>query len=208
MLVGFLIPLTLGWLPTTPVPPSPGVAVRARPLVANTATTSSIPPPAVNSKNGVDPRPNLSPNELVPDTEWAASITPGTIGKLSNVNQLQAALDTAAASSGFVVLKFEREDCVACATTRELYADAAVDGREGGLFFSVDCFKSGKLFARDHCKVKVVPSVMLFADGQLHTSMRLSGKDWKAFDQLLRALSPSYKPPNFVGRAWRSLRRG
>ena len=108
-------------------------------------------------KYGGDPRAKYEKEwgPINPDAKWAASNTKrGAVGLLGSVEQLQAAIS--AAGDGLVVMKFEREGCVACEETRQDYLDAAAEFSEKGLFYIVD-FNKSKPFCRE-TGIKFVPA--------------------------------------------------
>jgi len=137
--------------------------------------------PEAPGKYGGDPRVGL---EVTADAEWMASVAPGTIGELSSVEQLQAAVDTAAQSSALVVLKFKRADCAACASTNEQYLAAAEElGATGNFFFTVD-YDEARAFCKT-VKVKFVPSGQIYADGELRAALGMGPKKWDDFRETL-----------------------
>jgi hypothetical protein len=170
-------------------------------LQLSDATPSAQPSPsspAPSQLYGRDPRDGLTSDEIAPtanDDEWALSIRPGHVCELSSVGQLQAVMDTSSSTGAdLVVVRCVAEHCVACAQTRQLYADAAAEFGSSAIFCISDC--SG--VAMPLCKmagVKAVPSVLIFHTGELAASMRLSRKDWPAFyAQLLATSQPAAVP--------------
>jgi len=126
---------------------------------------------------------------------------------MTTIGQLQAAIDAVRGQGAeLVVLKFTREGCAACRTTETLYENAARKFGSSGLFFTCDCLEA-RTFARAS-GVRVVPSVFIFAAGELHTAMRLSRGDWPAFHRRLCELSGrSFVGSALLTRAWRALRK-
>ena len=131
------------------------------------------------AKYGHDPRDKLEPDAYAADAAFAAAITPGSVGTLTNAGQLQAAID-AAGSKALVIYKFKRNDCVACAATVEDFAAAAKEYGDQGLFFEVP-FEQSKPFCKQ-CETKFVPAVHVYSNGQLQMSQGL-GKavPWETF---------------------------
>ena len=198
--------LAVRWLPS-PVHPPCGLHDRALCRASAPQRSPTLSANAVTaSRYGIDPRSGCEPGSIEPNDSWAAeSISAGEVGVIDNVNKLQAAIDSAAASEArFVVVKFERHDCIACGQTRQLYVDAAKEFGPTGLFLSVDCMVA-KPFAKDLAQVQVIPSALVFVDGELQTSMRLARRDWRTFYGLICGLSPARGPRRLFKRAWRRL---
>tara|TARA_B100000683_G_C12070243_1_gene382475 strand:- start:52 stop:393 length:342 start_codon:yes stop_codon:yes gene_type:complete len=93
--------------------------------------------PEEKAKYGHDPRDGMSSDMLAADEDWTPGSS-GEIGALTNVNQLQAALDAAEANNQLVSLKFVRKGCKACASTVEKYAETAQEFADAGQFYEVD----------------------------------------------------------------------
>ena len=158
---------------------------RAHPLANAAAARVASPNLVEASKYGMDPREGLSSEEISVDSDWAASISPGRISELGSVGQLQAAID-AAGTDAVVVLKFQREGCAACASTREVYETTAKQLSDGGLFFVVDYDKY-----KDFCKqvkVRFVPCGQVYKHGTLSAALPLGKKAWDAFRERLGEL--------------------
>ena len=168
----------VGWSALT----GPAVPFSRAHALANAAAT----PKVEESRYGMDPREGLSSEEITVDSKFAASLSPGRITELGSVGQLQAAID-AAGTDAVVVLKFQREGCAACASTREVYAKTAKQLGDGGYFFFVDYDKS-KAFCRQ-VKVRFVPCGHVYKDGELTAAMPLGKKSWDAFRERLGEIS-------------------
>lgn len=132
------------------------------------------------AKYGHDPRDALEPAAYVADTGLAIGAT-GTVGTLTTVNELQAALDVAAERNALVSLKFVRDGCPACASTRELFIDAAKECGEKGIFFEVD-FNAAKALCR-LCELKFVPSGHVYSGGVLQHTSGLGKKSWDTYKE-------------------------
>lgn len=131
-----------------------------------------------DAKYGHDPRDGLD-TEVEADADFASTITPGSVGMLSTVNELQAALDAAAGSDSVVAIKFIRDGCVACASTRDAYASVAKAYGEKGQFYECD-FDAARPFVRK-CEVKFVPSAHVYANGALQFKSGMGQKTWDTF---------------------------
>lgn len=160
------------------------LATRARPSFMEEVMDDMV-------KYGHDPRDNLEAEAYAADAAFAASLKSGSVGKLTNVGELQAAID-AAGSTKLVVYKFKREGCVACAETVEAFAAAAKEYGDQGLFFEVP-FEESKAFCKQ-CETKFVPAVHVYSNGQLQLTSGLGKKvPWDSFkprlDECRNALS-------------------
>lgn len=110
-------------------PPSPPTPT----IVDNRFAGRKRPGELSGSKYGHDPRDALEVSDYAPDVEFTRGLTVGAVSVLSTVNEFQAALDSASCTA-VVVVRFVRDGCTACASTKKLFEATAKDYGEKGLF--------------------------------------------------------------------------
>ena len=135
-------------------------------------------------KYGHDPRDGLSAEAYQACVEWSAA--PGTVSRLTTINQLQAALEAADAKKQIVVCKFVQDNCKACASTTDLYAETAKEYSSAGLFYEVSFNDARDLIKT--CQLRGVPAAHVYARGKLHKAMALNAKKYDEFAGDLAAL--------------------
>lgn len=150
------------------------------------------PPPTVDlrkkrpedpNKYGVDPRDNVE-DALVADTTWLSKkVKPGNVNVLTDVSQLAAALD---GEKQFVVLKFKRVGCAACASTQDSFKKLAKDLKGNGLFFEVD-FDDARPFCR-LCKIRFVPAAHIYSNGAFVGAKPIGKNSWDGFMEAMNEL--------------------
>ena len=106
------------------------------PAVARAGALRMYDMPVDPSRYGLDPRSALPEEERVADASFVAT-TPGEIGMLDNINELQAAID-AAGDKQVLAIKFIRDNCLACASTKELFEEACKEFGAAGAFYLCD----------------------------------------------------------------------
>ena len=98
------------------------------------------------------------------------------MGRVDTINQLQAALQSAA-DTQLVALKFVRNDCAACAATEEAFAELAKAHGEDGQFYTVNVEDAKRL--RKLCGIRAVPCGHLYSRGKLVKAMAAGPKAWE-----------------------------
>ena len=172
--------IVVGWLAVAPPPH----ATPARARCAAMAAAANEQYEFV-TKYGVDPRG--AANDVCADAAFGNAITMnGQVGELNNCNELQAAID--AAGDRLVVLKFQRAECAACASTHHLFAAAAKRRRKTAHFFTVDTMEN-EPFCRHEVRVKAVPAVHVYRDGTLQATLPLGRSKWPTFVNVLNELT-------------------
>jgi thiol-disulfide isomerase/thioredoxin len=135
-------------------------------------------------KYGKDPRPSLASGE--PAAGWVVPAT-GSLGKIANVPELDAALAAAEGRSKVVVVKFFAPWCTSCKAIESRFARTARVNGDAADFYSVD-FSTCK----PYCKasgIKFMPVAHIYADGVLQDAMPLGAKVYGKFPKRLGQIS-------------------
>ena len=103
----------------------------------------------------------------------------GSVSTLLNLQQLQAALNTARNRNQVVALKFIRKGCKACASTVEQYAETAKEYKDAGQFYTVP-YEEATEFIKMH-QIRAVPCGHVYVDNKLQESVPMNEKTWDDF---------------------------
>ncbi|KAL1499711.1 hypothetical protein AB1Y20_011906 [Prymnesium parvum] len=126
-------------------------------------------------KYGVDPRDSSAGEPLAFES--------GRVGRLHSSTQLTYVVNTAAEQNRFVVLKFRRDGCAACASTVEAFLEASERYASTGYFFEVD-YDQARPFCKQ-CKLRIVPAGHIYARGVLQAALPMGKSTWNAFAEHL-----------------------
>lgn len=133
-----------------------------------------------------DPKYGVDPRTTMPDTPTIPAWTPGQVGAIQAAGELIGAVDAAAADGGFVAVKFWRDGCKACESTKEKWAQAAVQYPKGR-FYLINYGET-----KDMCRaigLKVVPTAHLYASGQMQDALPLGPSSWDLFAGRLKEVA-------------------
>jgi len=135
----------------------------------------------VANKYGHDPRGD---DAVEGDSTFASALTAGEISNVCTIQEFVGVLDAAAAANEVVVLKFMREGCAACASTKKQYTDTAKMYASKAKFFEVD-YDAAKPFCKK-CEVRFVPSAHIYRGSDFVSALPLGKNSWDAFAEQLQ----------------------